>query len=58
MVQATVEGEPIRAMVVSSRRNMLYVTSDSGIRQINLNMCKQRSAVMSHSLAIQWNDEL
>lgn len=40
--QATVEGEPIRAMALSEPRRMLYVTSDSGIRQINVNMCKQR----------------
>lgn len=40
--QATVEAEPIRGFVLSRRRRMLYVTSDTGIRQINLNMCSQR----------------
>ena len=29
-------------MEISRRRRMLYVTSDTGIRQINLDMCAQR----------------
>lgn len=40
--QGTVEAEPIRALALSRARRMLYVTSDTGIRQINLNMCQQR----------------
>ena len=40
--QATVEKEPIRAMEISRRRRMLYVTSDTGIRQIDLGMCSAR----------------
>jgi hypothetical protein len=40
--QATVEKEPIRAMEISRRRRMLYVTSDTGIRQIDLAMCSAR----------------
>jgi len=40
--QATVQPEQIRAMEMSRHRRMLYVTSDTGIRQINLNMCSQR----------------
>ncbi|XP_023340558.1 semaphorin-2A [Eurytemora carolleeae] len=41
-IQGTVEGEPIRAMEISRRKRMLYITSDNGIRQINLNMCSAR----------------
>ena len=40
--QATLEGEPIRAMEISRRLRMLYVSSDSGIRQIQLAMCGAR----------------
>jgi len=40
--QGTVEGEAIRAMTISRKLGMLYITSDSGIRQINTNMCAQR----------------
>jgi len=40
--QATLEGEPIKAMELSRRRRMLYVTSDEGIRQIDLSMCSIR----------------
>jgi hypothetical protein len=40
--QGTVEGEPIRALELSRRLRMLYITSDNGIRQINLNMCSAR----------------
>ena len=40
--QATLEGEPIRAMEISRRLRMLYVSSDSGIRQIHLAMCGAR----------------
>ena len=40
--QATLEQEPIRAMEISRHRRQLYVTSDSGIRQIDLNLCSVR----------------
>ena len=40
--QATLEEEPIRAMEISRHRRQLYVTSDSGIRQIDLNLCSVR----------------
>lgn len=41
VIEATVP-EPIRAMEISSRFKSLYVASDSQVRQINLNNCKQR----------------
>jgi len=40
--QASVDGEPIRAMEISRHRRQLYVSSDSGIRQIDLNLCSVR----------------
>ena len=40
--QGTVEEEPIRAMEISRVRGQLYITSDTGIRQIQLNMCSVR----------------
>jgi hypothetical protein len=40
--QATREGESIRAMEISRRLRTLYVTSDSGVRQIQLVMCEAR----------------
>ena len=33
--QGTVEEEPIRAMEISRRKRMLYVTSDTAIRQVD-----------------------
>ena len=36
------EVDPIRAMEISRHRRQLYVTSDSGIRQIDLNLCSVR----------------
>merc|ERR1712038_883560 len=40
--QASVDGEPIGAMEISRHRRQLYVSSDSGIRQIDLNLCSVR----------------
>jgi len=40
--QGTVEEEPIRAMEISRLRRQLYITSDTGIRQIDLNLCTVR----------------
>ena len=40
--QASLEGEQIRAMEISRHRRQLYLTSDSGIRQIDLNLCSVR----------------
>jgi len=40
--QGTLESEPIRAMEISRRNKMLYITSDLGIRQIDLTMCSAR----------------
>jgi len=40
--QGTVEKEPIRGMEISSSRKMLYISSDTGLRQINLRMCQYR----------------
>jgi len=40
--QGTVEKEHIRGMEISSSRKMLYISSDTGIRQINLRMCQYR----------------
>lgn len=42
--QATALREPVRAMEISRRRKMLYVTSDSGVRQISLSLCGARYA--------------
>ena len=55
--QATLEGEPIRAMEISRRLRMLYVTSDSGIRQIQLSMCGARynSCLQVHPSSSQTN---
>jgi len=40
--QGTVEEEPIRAMEISRNRRQLYITSDTGIRQIDLGLCSVR----------------
>ena len=40
--QGTVEEEPIRAMEISRSRRQLYITSDTGIRQIDLSLCSVR----------------
>lgn len=40
--QGTIEKEPIRGMEISTERRMLYISSDTGIRQISLDMCKYR----------------
>jgi len=40
--QATLEGEPIMAMEISRRLQMLYMTSDLGVRQVDLSMCSSR----------------
>jgi len=40
--QGTAEEEPIRAMEISRTRRQLYITSDTGIRQIDLNLCSLR----------------
>ena len=37
-----ITNEPIRAMEISRSRRQLYITSDTGIRQIDLNLCTVR----------------